>query len=244
MLVSPPMQSASRPEGRNGAGSFLRAVVAILTSVAASRGLALAKGLIVAGLLSPTDYGVATLVAVVVAYSSFADLGTSTAACRDLSLAVGRGDRDAAGTAKRHLLALRVCGGLVAGGAAFFASWWSAESPARLGLRWAFPVAVASSAVTAALLRWQAEGKTRHLAAGTLVHALLDAVLAIVLTRLFGLRGLIGALFAAPVLAAAWACGRGVRHPPLARERIPSRLPPGGPAVVGAGPGRAQPRVR
>ena len=101
------MPGTLRLPGLDRMGSLLRAVVDILTSVTVARGLGLLKGLVVAALLGPADYGVATIVAMVVAYSSFADLGTGTAASRDLSLAVGRGDSGAAAVAIRHLGARR-----------------------------------------------------------------------------------------------------------------------------------------
>ncbi len=186
------------------AGPLLRAVADVLTSVTVARGLGLVKGVVVAALLGPADYGVATIVAIVVAYSGFADFGGATGASRDLSLSIGRGDLRAATVAARHLCALRVAAGGVAGAVAFGASWLVRSGPSRLGLLAAFPVAVASSVVAAGLLRWQAEGKARQLARGTLAHSLLDASLVILLTRLFGLRGLLSALFIAPVIAAFW----------------------------------------
>ena len=79
----------------------------------------------------------------------------------------------------RHLGALRVAGGCIAGAIAFAGSWLSGDALFRLGLRAAFPVAVASSVVAVGLLRWQAEGRARQLAKGSLVHTLIDTSLAI-----------------------------------------------------------------
>jgi O-antigen/teichoic acid export membrane protein len=176
----------------------------MLTSVAVARGLGLVRGLVLAGLLSPTEYGVATLVAVVVAYASFADLGLSTAACREISIGVGRRESLASIIAARHLTALRLGAGLVAGVLAYAASGFFSDAASRVGLRWALPVVLASCFLSSALLRWQAEGQAARVARGTLALALLDTLLAISFTRLFGLRGLLFALLAAPTVLALW----------------------------------------
>jgi O-antigen/teichoic acid export membrane protein len=213
------MEGTERSPPVEAVGSLLRALVAVIGSTAAARALSLAKGLVVASLLTPSEYGVATLVAVVVAYSSFADFGTSTAAARELSLAVGRSDTKAQSIAAGHLSALRLLGGVLAALAAFGASWLPEAGPTRLGLRWALPVAITSSVVAAALLSWQAQAKSRQLAKATFVLALLDAAFAIVLTRQLGLAGLLLALLAAPLLTTLW-CGaqRGLTAP-----RLPDR---------------------
>ena len=212
------MEGTERSPPVEAVGSLLRALVAVIGSTAAARALSLAKGLVVAGLLTPSEYGVATLVAVVVAYSSFADFGTSTAAARELSLAVGRSDAGSQSIAAGHLSALRLLAGVIAGCVAFGASWLSSAAPTQLGLRWALPVSIASSVLAAALLTWQAQARSRQLAKGTFVLALLDAALAITLTRTFGLPGLLLALLVAPTLAALW-CG-GQRA--LAAPRLPA----------------------
>ncbi len=190
--------------------ALLRSLGHVLASSGMARGLGLIKGLVLAALLAPADYGVSTLVAVVVAYSQFADFGLSAAASRELSAAMGRGDPQAKVAHARHLVAFRLFAGLTAGAAALLLSFWpGADAGTRLGLRVALPAVLAAAIVASSLLRWQAEAQPRLLARGGLVQALLDTGLCVALTAGFGLRGLLVALCLSPALAGAWAIWSG-----------------------------------
>jgi O-antigen/teichoic acid export membrane protein len=75
---------------RTGGGpSTLRSVGQVVGASMASRLLRLVKGLAVARLLSPESYGTFGALVVLITYAQVLDLGSSTAAFRDLTAAVG-----------------------------------------------------------------------------------------------------------------------------------------------------------
>jgi O-antigen/teichoic acid export membrane protein len=210
----------------------LAAIGHVLGASTMSRGLGLARGLIVAKLLPPQLYGVSTAVAVIVAYAQYADLGSSSAAYRDLTSAIGRNAPEEATKHAGWMGALKLTSILIVSAGAVVASLWPGmDGSLVLGL-WYLPfIALASSLLSLSLLSWQAYGQVGVLSRATTLAAFLDFLLGVTLTRLFGLPGLLVALAVAPGLTWAWAIHRGglviprTLPTPVIRGHISTGLP-------------------
>lgn len=204
-----------RPAGDPGEASTLLAVGSVVSASVGGRLLRFAKTLAVARLLGPDGYGVFAALVVLTSYAQFLELGTSTAAFRDLASSVGRGDAKEAWRAAGRMATLRLAAALVLGALALAASLWpGVPTPLRHGLV-ALPVIALSSALLNQVLQHlQAEGRASDLGRVTALAAAVDLVLCVGLTAVFGLEGLLAGAALAPVAALAWAARRRALAPP------------------------------
>lgn len=204
-----------RPAGSPGEASTLFAIGSVVGASVGGRLLRFGKTLAVARLLGPDGYGVFAALVVMTSYAQFLELGTSTAAFRDLASAVGRGDAREAWRAAGRMATLRLAATLVLGGLALAAWLWpGVPGPLRQGL-WALPALALSSALLNQVLQHlQAEGRSSDLGRVTILAAAIDLVLCVALTAAFGLGGLLAGAALAPLVVLAWAARRRALAPP------------------------------
>jgi O-antigen/teichoic acid export membrane protein len=173
------------------------------------------KGLIVAKLLLPREYGVSTAVSVIMAYAQYADLGSCMAAYRDFTSALGRNDQPSADRYSKWMSGLKLTSLLLVGVGCLAASFWPGIDPSfSLGLRLVPTMAISSGLLFVVLLVLQAHGHFYELNRVTTVSAGLDLLLGVGLTWRFGLPGLLAAGAISPSLAAAWVSLSGRLIPP------------------------------
>jgi O-antigen/teichoic acid export membrane protein len=212
--LSPPTR-ASRP-------STLLAIGSVIGATFAGRFLRLVKALAVARMLSPDSYGVFAALAVLINYAQFLELGTSTAAFRDLASAVGRRDGPEAWRAAGRMGTLKLAATLVLGLGALVVSFWpGVPGSLRQGLLALPVIALSSTLLSQVLQQLQAEGRSRAYAGVTFLAAACDLVLCVGLTAAMGLVGLLAGAALSPAPALAWASRRRALAPPRA---MPARV--------------------
>ncbi len=181
----------------------------------ASRLLRLVKILAVARLLSPESYGAFGVLVVLITYAQFLDLGSSTAAFRDLTAAVGRGDGPEARRAAGRMATLKLAGTFLLGAGALAAWIWPGTSgPLRQGFVALPAIAVSSALLSLVLLHFQAEGRVADYSRATALAATSDLVLCVGFTVVWSLPGLLAASALSPVVALVWSARRGALVPP------------------------------
>jgi PST family polysaccharide transporter len=194
--------------------STLLAIGQVAGASVASRFLRFVKTLVVARLLAPESYGVFAAVAVLLTYAQFLDLGSSSAAFRDLTAAVGRGDAREAWRASGRMGTLKLAAAALFGGGALVAAFWpGVAGPLRLGLLALPAMALSSTLLSQALLHLQAHGRAAEYSRVTALAAAADLVLCVGLTAAWSLTGLLAASALSPLLALGWAARRGVLAP-------------------------------
>lgn len=211
-----------KPLPDTGEPSTLLAIGSVVGASVSGRFLRFVKTLAVARLLSPDSYGVFVAVAVLLTYAQFLDLGSSSAAFRDLTAAVGRGDDGEARRASGRMGTLKLAAAALFGGGALVVSFWPGlPGPLRHGLIALPAMALSSTLLTQALLHLQAHGRAAEYSRATVLAAAADLVLCVGLTAAWSLPGLLAASALSPLLALVWAARRGVLVPPRA---VPPRL--------------------
>jgi O-antigen/teichoic acid export membrane protein len=195
--------------------STLQAIGQVVGASMASRLLRLAKGLAVARLLGPESYGTFGALVVLITYAQFLDLGSSTAAFRDLTAAVGRGDGPQARRAAGRMATLKLAGASLLGAGALVA-WFGpgVSGPLRLGLIALPAIAVSAALQSQVLLHFQAQGRVSDYSRASVLAAASDLVLCVGLTALWSLPGLLAASALSPGLALIWSARRGALAPP------------------------------
>jgi O-antigen/teichoic acid export membrane protein len=203
------------PPSAAGSPSTLFAIGTVVAASVASRLFRVAKALAVARLLAPEDYGVSAAIALVLAYAQFLDLGSSVAAFRDLTSAVGRGDGDRGARAAGWMGALKLAGALPVAVGGLAGSFWPGLAPAvRLGLVALPAIAVSSTLLNLVLLHLQALGHSARFSRATTIAAASDLVLCVGFTWLWALPGLLAATALSPVFVLGWAVARGALAAP------------------------------
>lgn len=197
--------AAEAVEGR----STLLAIGRVLSTSAAARALGVLKGLAVAKLLAPEMYGVAAIISVTLSYAQYADLGSGTAAYRELTAALGRADAEGAARAARWMASLKLGSiGAVSVVCLALSFWPGMPSSLALGFT-LFPlIAVGSTLLYLVQLRWQAQGRVREFSRATVLAGAADLILSVLLTWLWGLTGLLTGAALAPMVVVAWAWRR------------------------------------
>lgn len=189
--------------------SPLLAIGSVMGASIAGRFLRFVKVLAVARLLDPESYGAFAALVVLINYAQFLDLGSSTAAFRDLASAVGRGDAREAWRAAGRMATLKLAATVLLGAGAIVASFWPGmPHPLRQGLVALPAIALSSTLLSQVLLHFQAEGRAHEYGRVTALAAASDLVLGVGLTAAWGLVGLLAASAVSPVLALAWAAHR------------------------------------
>ncbi len=211
MSVSvPPAAGADSP-------STLLAIGHIAGASVASRFLRLLKTLVVVRLLAPEAYGIFAAVSVLLTYAQFLDLGSSTAAFRDLTAALGRGDAREAWRASSRMGALKLGAALLLGGGSLVASFSPGVSASlRHGLIALPAIALSSALLSQVLFHLQAQGRASEYSRVTALAAASDLILCVGLTVAWSLTGLLAASALSPLLALAWAARRDALAPPRA----------------------------
>ena len=195
--------------------STLRAIGQVVGASMASRLLRLVKVLAVARLLSPESYGAFGAIVVLITYAQFLDLGSSTAAFRDLAAAVGRGDGPEARRAAGRMASLKLAGCCLLGAGALATWLWPGVSrPLRQGFVALPAIAVSSALLSQVLLHFQAEGRVPDYSRATALAAASDLVLCVGLTAVWSLPGLLAGSALSPVVALVWSARRGALVPP------------------------------
>jgi O-antigen/teichoic acid export membrane protein len=202
--------SASEPPPADPCGqSTLLAIGQVAGASIASRFLRVVKVLVVARLLSPESYGVFGALAVLINYAQFLELGSSTAAFRDLTAAVGRGDAREAWRASGRMGTLKLAAAALFGGGALVASFWpGVPGPLRQGLVALPAMALSSTLLSQVLLHLQAHGRAAEYSRVTALAAAADLALCVGLTAVWSLPGLLAASALSPLLALVWAARR------------------------------------
>lgn len=216
--VSSPVGQVS---SRGGDRQTLLALGSVVGASVASRFLRVLKALVVARMLAPEDYGVLGALTIILMFAQFLDLGSAVAAFRDLASAVGRGATRAAAQAASQLATLKLASALLLGTGALAVCVTGEVSPRlRWGLLTLPAAAVSSSLLSQAFLQIQASGRTKELSYVTLLSAITDLALSVVLSWLWSLPGLLVAMALAPLVPLTRAMMTGA----LA---LPSRIPVG-----------------
>jgi O-antigen/teichoic acid export membrane protein len=211
--VTPPDTAAEHP-------STLTAIGSVMGASVVGRLLRFVKVLAVARLLSPGSYGVFVALTVLINYAQFLELGSSTAAFRDLASAVGRGDPREAWRAAGRMATLKLFAAALLGTGALVASFWPGVAPStRQGLVALPAIALSSALLSQVLLHLQAEGRAHEYGRVSVLAAASDLVLCVGLTAVWGLAGLLLGSALSPVAALAWAA----RQRALARPRAIDR---------------------
>lgn len=205
MASAPPLT----PAPGTGEPPALPAIGNVVGASVAGRSLRFVKTLAVARLLSPESYGVFAALTVLFNYAQFLELGTSTAAFRDLASAAGRGDRGAAWRAAGRMATLKVAATLLLAAGAVAASFWpGVPGPLRQGLLALPAIALSATLLSQVLQHLQAEGRSGEYGIVTVIAAASDLALCVVLTAAGGLVGLLIAAASSPVVALFWAARR------------------------------------
>ena len=195
--------------------SPLLAIGSVMGASIAGRFLRFVKVLAVARLLGPESYGAFAALVVLINYAQLLELGSSTAAFRDLASAVGRGDAREAWRAAGRMATLKLAAAVLLGvGAIVASSWPGVPHPLRQGLVALPAIALSSALLSQVLLHLQAEGRAHEYGRVTALAAASDLVLCVGLTAVWGLVGLLAASAASPVLALVWAARRRALAPP------------------------------
>jgi O-antigen/teichoic acid export membrane protein len=198
----------------------LLALGQVVGASVASRLLRLVKVLAVARLLSPDSYGVFGAVVALVTYAQFLDLGTASAAYRDLASAAGRRDEHEMRLAAGRMATVKLAGTVLLGAVALALAWWPGLRPDLRPALLALPAIAVSWALQWLLLQQlQAEGRIAEYSRATAWIAGADLLLCVGMTALWSLPGLLVASALAPLPALAWA----VRHGALALPRAVPR---------------------
>jgi O-antigen/teichoic acid export membrane protein len=204
-----------KPADGAGHPSTVLAIGGVLGASVGGRLLRFVKTLAVARLLSPDRYGVFAALVVLTNYAQFLELGTSSAAFRDLASAVGRGDKQEAWRAAGRMSTLKLAATLFLGALALAASFWpGVTGPLRLGLVLLPLIALSATFLSQALQHLQAEGRASEYGRVTLLAAASDLVLCVGLTAAWGLTGLFVGAALSPAVAVAWAARRRALAPP------------------------------
>jgi O-antigen/teichoic acid export membrane protein len=186
-------------------GGVLSALGRVAGTSALARAMGVVKGLIVARLLMPKEYGVSTLVSVVIGYAQYADLGATMAAYRDFTSSLGRSEHANAERYARWMSSLKLLSLLAVAVACLLASLRpTLDAGLAFGFRLLPAMCLPSGILFVVLLIMQAHGQIHELNRLTTLSSALDLSLGIALTYVFGLRGLLVAGALAPALAAAW----------------------------------------
>jgi O-antigen/teichoic acid export membrane protein len=202
--------------------STLVAIGSVVGAAFGGRFLRFVKTLAVARLLSPDRYGVFAALVVLMNYAQFLELGTSTAAFRDLASATARGDAREAWHAAGRMATLKLAATLILGILALAASFWpGVPGPLRQGLVALPVIALTAALLSQALQHLQAEGRAGEYGRLTILAAAADLVLSVGLTAAWGLAGLLVGAAVSPAVALAWAARRRVLAPP---RGVPSPL--------------------
>jgi O-antigen/teichoic acid export membrane protein len=202
---------------RTSEPSTLHAIGSVVGASVGGRFLRFVKTLAVARLLSPDSYGVFAALAVLINYAQFLELGSSTAAFRDLASAVGRGDRREAWHAAGRMATLKLAATLLLGAGALAASFWPGMlGPLRQGLVALPVIALSATLLSQVLQHLQAEGRSSDYGRVTVLAAASDLVLCAGLTAAWGLVGLLVGSALSPVIALVWAARRRALAPPRA----------------------------
>jgi O-antigen/teichoic acid export membrane protein len=205
-----------------GEPSTLVAIGSVVGASFGGRFLRFVKTLAVARLLSPDHYGVFAALVVLMNYAQFLELGTSTAAFRDLASAAGRGDAREAWHAAGRMATLKLTATVILGVLALAASFWpGVPGPLRQGLVALPVIALSAALLSQALQHLQAEGRAGEYGHLTILAAVSDLVLSVGLTAAWGLVGLLVGAAVSPAIALAWAARRRVLAPP---RGVPSPL--------------------
>ena len=200
--VTPPEALPSRPSTLVEIGSVMGASVA-------GRLLRFVKVLAVARLLSPESYGAFGVLAVLINYAQFLELGASTAAFRDFAAAVGRAEPREAWTAAGRMASLKLLATALLGAGALAAAFGPGVPHVLRQSLVALPaIAVSSTLLSQVLLHLQAEGRAHDYGRVTVLAAASDLVLCVGLTALAGLPGLLLGSALSPLAAIAWAAAR------------------------------------
>jgi O-antigen/teichoic acid export membrane protein len=213
--------SVTGPVGRRATiASFIRQIVRrhptliavgnVLSASMVARALTVAKGLVVAKLVAPEIYAVSGVISIILAYAQYADLGTSNAALRNMTEAIGRSDDKEATRSAAWLGGLKLASiVVVALGALAFSRWPGLDASLRLGLTVLPAIALPTAMQTVILLQWQAHSRIKDFSRATRIAAALDFVFSVSLTWVWGLPGLLAAAALAPALVLAWSALRG-----------------------------------
>ncbi len=203
-----------KPPPDTGEPSTLLAIGSVIGASVGGRFLRFVKTLAVARLLSPDSYGVFAALVLLTNYAQFLELGTSTAAFRDLTSAVGRGDLREAGRASGRMGTLKLAAAALFGGGALVASFWPGVPPSlRHGLIALPAIALSSTLLSQVLLHLQAHGRASDYGQVTALAAAADLALCVGLTAAWSLPGLLAASALSPLLALFWAARRGALVP-------------------------------
>jgi O-antigen/teichoic acid export membrane protein len=210
-MAGPRIQTPADEAG----SSTLLAIGHVAGASVASRFLRLLRTLVVVRLLAPEAYGIYAAVSVLLTYAQFLDLGSSTAAFRDLTAALGRGDAREAWRASSRMATLKLAAALLLGGGSLVAAFAPGVSgPLRHGLIALPAMAVSSALLSQALFHLQAQGRASEYGRVTAVAAASDLILCVGMTAAWSLPGLLAAAALSPLLASLWAARRHALAPP------------------------------
>jgi O-antigen/teichoic acid export membrane protein len=189
--------------------STLVEIGSVMGASVAARLLRFVKVLAVARLLSPESYGAFGVLAVLINYAQFLELGASTAAFRDFAAAVGRADPREAWRAAGRMATLKLLAtALLAAGALAAALLPGVPHVLRQALVALPAIAVSSALLSQVLLHLQGEGRAHDYGRVTVLAAVADLVLCAGLTAVAGLPGLLVASALSPLAAVGWAAAR------------------------------------
>jgi O-antigen/teichoic acid export membrane protein len=203
------LSDVTTPEVLPSRPSTLVEIGSVMGASVAGRLLRFVKVLAVARLLSPESYGAFGVLAVLINYAQFLELGASTAAFRDFAAAVGRAEPREAWRAAGRMESLKLLAAALLGAGALAAAFWPGiPHDLRQSLAALPAIALSSALLSQVLLHVQAEGRAHDYGRVTVLAGASDLVLCVGLTAIGGLPGLLLASALSPLAALAWAAGR------------------------------------
>lgn len=200
-------------------------------------GSSMLRGLILAKLLVPEGVGTLATIALILAYSLYADLGIVLAVARALPLAIGGGKEEEAQTLPSYAFVASIAGGsLVAVGVCTFLILGASGLPpdVRFGLAVAGFSVILQAVVSAQQILLRAMQEYRKAALLVASTAVINCVAGVAGAYLFGVRGaLVGQLLALAITAyIGFLIGRFPRLRSLERSRVVRLLRLGLPLAV------------
>ncbi|MEW6131438.1 MAG: hypothetical protein AB1757_30700 [Acidobacteriota bacterium] len=182
----------------------------VLSASITAKIFTVARGLIIAKLVAPEVFGISGTIAIILAYAQYADLGTSNAASREITEALGKGEPQDAKRAASWLSGLKLISIAAVTLVVLAISRLPHLEPSmRLSLT-VFPaIAFPSIILNIVLTQWYAQSRTKEFSRATTIAAATDFALGVTLTWIWGLTGLLTASALAPAATFVWSLTNG-----------------------------------